>query len=410
MSNTHIPTYENLPSREEIVERITDNWVVERQTETVPVDEALERIPVADAFSTVTLPVVRASGGDGVAVDSVRFAHGMPDTSSWIAGRDFVRADTGDDFDDAFDAVIMIEDVDIDGDGRLTIHEGVEVAPRQNVRPAGSTIKTGDPLVKAGLPLRPKDLAALQMGAVQKVEVLKKPVVAFIPSGSELIAPGTPLSRGKNIDTNSVLVRETLRQFGAEPLCFPIVPDNDESLDRALSEGLRKADIVVISGGSSKGEEDCTATLLHRRGMVLCHGAQAVPGKPLCAAMVENKPVVNMPGPFLAAYHGLEWLLNALVSHYLEQPKRRRQTIVATLTKELRGAPMVSMFQFVDVSRKRDGSGFWATPLGIRDAPLWRGLLANGQYMTRLHEHLLQGSEIEVELLRGTEYIPVADD
>lgn len=410
MSNTHMPSYESLPSREEIIQRITDKWVVTRETEIIPVDEAVNRIPVVDVFSTVSLPVVRASGGDGIAVDSSRFTDGMPDTSPWILGQDFVRADTGDDFDDAFDAVIMIEDVDIDGDGKLTICDGVEVTPGKNVRQAGSTVKTGDPLIKAYLPLRPKDLAGLHMGGVQRVEVLKKPEVAYIPSGSELISPGTPLTRGKNIDANSVLVRETLLQFGADPLCFPIVCDDEQSLDQTLTDALQKADIVVISGGSSKGEEDCTATLLHRRGLVLCHGSQAAPGKPLCAAIVDGKPVVNMPGPFLAAYHGLEWCLNALVSHYLKQPKRQRQTVKATLTKDLRGSDMVSMFNFVEVNRKNDGSGFWATPLGIREVPLWRGIAANGQYMTKLNEYLPKGGEIEVELLRGVECIPVADE
>jgi molybdopterin molybdotransferase/putative molybdopterin biosynthesis protein len=405
-----MPSYESLPSREEIVQRTTDKWVVRRETEIIPVDEAVDRIPVTDVFSAVTLPVVRASGGDGVAVDSSRFADGLPDTSSWILGEDFVRADTGDDFDDAFDAVIMIEDVYIGGDGKLTIHDGVEVTPGKNVRQAGSTINAGDPLIKAYLPLRPKDLAGLHMGGVRTVEVLKRPVVAYIPSGSELISPGTLLTRGKNIDANSVLVRETLLQLGAEPQCFSIVRDDEPSLDQALTEALHKADIVVISGGSSKGEEDCTATLLHRRGLVLCHGSQAVPGKPLCAAIVDGKPVVNMPGPFLAAYHGLEWCLNALVSHYLRQPKRQRQTVKATLTRELRGSDRVSMFNFVEVNRKNDGSGFWATPLGIREVPLWRGIAANGQYMIKLNEYLPEGGEIEVELLRGVECIPFSDE
>ncbi|MFA5309330.1 MAG: molybdopterin-binding protein [Dehalococcoidales bacterium] len=410
MSNKHIPTYNNLPSREEIIKRITDNWKIKRETEIIPVDVAMNRIPSADVLAGVTLPMVRASGGDGVAVASSRFLHGIPDTSSWIPGRDFVRADTGDDFDDAFDAVIMIEDVDISKDGKLTIHEGIQVTPGKNVRPTGSTITAGDPIIKAYLPLRPKDLAGLQMGGVQKIEVLKKPTVAFIPSGDELIAPGTPVSRGKNIDTNSLLVRETLRQFGAEPWCFPIVRDDDESLEQALTGALKQSDIVVISGGSSKGDEDCTATLLHRRGQVLCHGSQAVPGKPLCAAMVEGKPVINLPGPFIAAYHGLEWCINYLVSYYLKQPKQQRQTVKATLTRELRGSDMVSMLVMVEVTRKKDGAGFWATPYSIREIPMWRCIASNAQYMTKLNEYVTRGGEIEVELLRGLAYIPISDE
>ena len=409
MSNEHVPTFENLPSREEVVRRITEKWPVKRETEVIPVTEAIGRIPAANVFSVVTLPVVRASGGDGVAVASARFVNGLPDTSSWVLGTDFARADTGDDFDDAFDVVIMIEDVALDAGNRLTIHDGVCVTAGMNVRPTGSTIKTGAPLVKASLPLRPKDLAGLQMGGVQEIEVIKRPIVAFIPTGSELILPGEPVTRGKNIDINSILARETLLQFGAAPLCFPIVRDEDAALDLALTAALEQADIVVINGGTSKGDEDCTATLLHRRGEVLCHGTQAVPGKPLCAAIVDSKPVINLPGPFLAAYHGLEWCINAVVSHYLNQPIQRRQTLTATLTKELNGSNVVSMYMPFEVTRKNDGTGYFASPCNFREIPMWRCIAANAQYMTKLGEYIPAGGDIEVELLRGLEYISVSE-
>ena len=247
------------------------------------------------------------------------------------------------------------------------------------------------------------------MGGVAEIEVLKKPVVAFIPTGSELIAPGCPVTRGKNIDTNSLLARQTLCQLGAEPLCFPIVRDEDEDLDRVLTEALETADIVVINGGTSKGDEDCTATLLHRRGDVLCHGAQAVPGKPLCAAIVAGKPVINLPGPFIAAYHGLEWCINSVVSHYLKQPKQRRQTLKATLTSPQTGSDHVSMFTFYEITRKKDGTGYWANPCSFWDKPMWRCIAANAQYMTKLDDYIPEGGEIEVELLRGIEYIPISD-
>ena len=104
MSNDCVPSFANLLSREEIIRRLLENWTVERLTEEIPVEDALGRIPAADVFSCLTLPLVRASAGDGVAVSSARFADGLPDTSQWTEGEDFVRADTGDDFSDAFDA------------------------------------------------------------------------------------------------------------------------------------------------------------------------------------------------------------------------------------------------------------------------------------------------------------------
>jgi molybdopterin molybdotransferase len=410
VTNQYVPTFETLLSREDIIRRIIENWPVKRQEEEVLVEDALGRIPVLDICSQLTLPVVRASSRDGVAVASSRFAQGMPDTSGWVQGVDFERADTGDDFSDTYDAVITIEDVELSGEGKLSIHEGVNVAPGCNVRLAGSTVREGEMLAKAGLPLRPRDLAGLQMGGITRVTVWKKPVVAFIPSGSELIAPGTPLSRGKNIDTNSLLMRETLKEMGATPLCLPIVRDDGQEMADALNRAMPQADIIVMGGGSSKGEEDYTATLLHQQGKVLCHGAQAVPGKPLCAAIIDGKPVINLPGPFMAAYHGLEWCINGLVSHYLNRPARKRQTIEAALTKPLLGSDMVSMLVNMEVVQRRDGKGYLATPCSIRETPMSRSIMANGQYMTKLNQDIPAGGLIEVELLRGLEFIPVEED
>lgn len=409
MNNRYIPSFTNLLPRGEIISRVIDNWPIQRKTEVIPVEEGMERIPVADMFAEVTLPVVRSSAGDGIAVISSWFAQGIPDTSNWILGRDYVRADTGDDFADDFDAIIMIEDVDLSADGKLTIHDGVTVAPGMHIRPAGSTVKAGDLLVKANLPLRPKDLAGLQMGGIPRITVWKKPIVAFIPTGSELIAPGTQISRGKNIDTNSLLASKTLEQLGAEPWCLPIVEDAYQPLKQVLGEVLKQADLIIINGGSSKGDEDCTATLLHENGKVLCHGSQAVPGKPMCIAMIDGKPVINLPGPFMAAYHGLEWCISAIVAHYLMQPPRRRQIVKANLTKELQGSDEVSILVVIEVERKKDGSGYWATPLSFKDIPTGRTIASNAQYMTKINERIPEGGEIEVELLRGLEYIPQAD-
>ena len=406
MKNQYAPTFARLQSREEVIAGVLRRWKPARLTELVPVDQALGRVPAKDVRARVTLPVVRASAGDGVAVRAADFADGMPDTSEWISGRDFVRADTGDDFDDAFDAVIMIEDVKLAPDGGISIREGVRVAPGTGVRPAGSVVKAGERLAQAGLPLRPRDLAGLEMGGVDEVEVWKRPVVAFIPTGSELIPPGTPLTRGKSYDTNSLLVRETLKELGAEPLIFPIVPDVYDAVAQALDRALEQADLVILGGGSSKGDEDLSATLLHERGEVLCHGAQAVPGKPLCTAMIGGKPVLNLPGPMMAAYHGLEWCVSALVAHYLGRQPRRRTTVTATLTAPVEGSDQVSMLLVVEVTRKADGSGYWAAPYNFKTLPLGRVTGANGQYMTRLGERLRSGDSIQVELLRGLEDIP----
>lgn len=102
-----------LPTRKQVIETLFEKWIPEDRTEMIPVDEALNRVLARDYTASCTIPVVRASSMDGVAVMSGRFQSGMPDTSGWKNGEDFCRADTGDDFDDRYDAVIPIEAVNL---------------------------------------------------------------------------------------------------------------------------------------------------------------------------------------------------------------------------------------------------------------------------------------------------------
>jgi molybdopterin molybdotransferase len=262
---------QQLPTRKKIIQTLFEKWNPEQQTETISIDAALNRILARDYEAVYSIPVVRASAMDGVAVVAERFAQGIPDTSAWKLGEDFCRADTGDDFDDRFDAVIPIEDVSISSDGQLTISPEVHVRPNMNIRPCGSTIRQGEPVGSRNRVLRSFDLACLAMGGITEVDVYKKPKVAFLPTGSELVALGENVQRGKNIDSNSVLVKNMLLEMGAEPILYPITKDCKAELNAALDRAISDADVVIISGGSSKGEEDFNARILEERGVALFH-------------------------------------------------------------------------------------------------------------------------------------------
>ena len=395
---------EQLPSKEQVLQQIFSLWRPVRKTESIPVSEAAGRIPAERVFSRISLPVVRASMMDGIAVNATRFHNGLPDTREWRPGVDYAQADTGDDFDDAFDAVIRIEDVRFTDQG-LTLPEDLTVVKGQNIRPAGSQISKGDLLVEKHMPLLPKDLAMLLMGDVREIPVLRRPVVSFIFTGSELVSPGTPVARGQYIETNGLFVKESLTPLGAETQCGPIVPDKYEQIAEALDSVFHEADIIVLTGGSSKGQEDLSAKLLKERGQVICHGAAAAPGRPICIALIDGKLVINLPGPLVAAYYGMEWCLNGVVSHFLHQPMRQRQKVKAILTDDIQGPETISFLYKIDLSRDANG-GLLACPLNIRKVSTSSFILANAQYMTRLGgEFLPKGSEIEVELLRGLEYI-----
>lgn len=223
------------------------------QTELAALEEAVGRVAAEDLYSVNTLPVYRSSACDGIAVNSSMFAEGVPDTSAWRCGSEYERADTGDDFDDRFDAVIPIEEVETAPDTSVVISPDVPVKPGWNVRPRGDSLREGELLIRAGMVIRPVDLASLAVGGISMVPVRKKPVVAFIPTGSELVPAGIAPKRGQNVDTNSVLVKTSLKALGADPLVFPIIDDDPEALKRALHEALRSADLIVLNGGTAKG-------------------------------------------------------------------------------------------------------------------------------------------------------------
>lgn len=392
-------------TRNEALELIFSHWRPEPKTEEIPLGEAYGRVLARDYYSLHNIPVVRASAMDGVAVMSERFKDGVPDASDWKLGEDYVRADTGDDFDDKFDAVIRIEDVELLPGGGLKIKNDIAVTPGAAVRGSGSSLKTGAKLTNKGLPLRGTDLAALAMGGIETVEVYKGPRVAFIPTGSELIPAGAPLKRGCNYDTNSIIAENMLREMGAEPVRFPIVKDDKALLKESLDKALSDCDVVIINGGSSKGDEDFNTRLLEQQGKLLFHWVAAGPGRPISIAICAGKPVINLAGPSVGMFFGMDWCVRAVVSSFLGLPSAKRETVRATLAADLRCAPRFDFLNFVEVYRS--GGKYYVQPRERGKADMASTLISNALFVSPAGESSYPaGTEIEVELLRNAAYIP----
>ena len=276
--------YEQSVTRADALREMRERWEPAPRSRVVGLSDACGRVTSEEVRALHSLPVKRSSKRDGIAVRSADFAAGAPDTSSWTRDVDFAQADTGDDFPDAFDAVIAVEHIAYDEHGGLRI---VEVPPDlqsgSGVNPCGSIVRAGDVLVAAHTRLTPELVASLAVGGHAQVRVLERPRVAFSPTGSELVPFGAYPQRGQNIEANSLLVSGMVRAWGAEVTCYPVVRDDEEALEAALDRALEAADIVLINGGSSRGEEDFNARLLERRGSYFRHGVRAVPGRPVGA-------------------------------------------------------------------------------------------------------------------------------
>jgi molybdopterin molybdotransferase/putative molybdopterin biosynthesis protein len=265
-------------------------------------------------FSGVDIPVRRGAECDGIAVRSSDFAGGTPDVSSWVLGVDYAMADMGSDFDDKFDAVIPIEDADLSGGGGAL--SGVRVTAGSLIEPKGGTIYNGELLARRGFRLSSVDIANLATAGVLRLDILKKPKVAFIPTGKNLVPAGEMPARGQAVDCNSAMTRAALDGFGADVVLFPIVRDVAGELEGVLDDAMNSCDIVLIGGGSSKGTEDFCPKLIERGSQFYNHYVKARPGRPTVTAVRGGKPVINIPGPAFSAFFPLQWCVRGLIEHW----------------------------------------------------------------------------------------------
>ncbi|MCD8004629.1 MAG: molybdopterin molybdotransferase MoeA, partial [Oscillospiraceae bacterium] len=349
------PELLNAPTKQEALQKLFDVWAPRQQTETIPLAQALNRVLAEDLRARYNIPVVRASSMDGVAIAYESIKDGLPDTARWQLGREFVRADTGDDFPDQYDTVIQIEQVTMLPEGGLRFQEGIEIRPGQNVRPCGSTLREGKLLVKKGTRLGVLDLAALGSGGYSQIPVARRPRVAFLPTGSELVPIGSELKRGQNFETNSLVAANMLEEMGAEPQICPLIPDDYNILKEQITRLCGENDLVIVNAGTSKGSEDYCPHVLEEIGQVLFHGVRAVPGRPMCVALYQGTPVVNLSGPSLAAFYGLEWAVKPIVARALGVPPVRRETVEARLDKPLNAPGFMSAC--MKLALTEDGEG-----------------------------------------------------
>jgi putative molybdopterin biosynthesis protein len=184
--------------------------------------------------------------------------------------------DTGDPLPERTDAVIMVEDLEPQSDGRVAIRQ--PVAPWTHVRPIGEDIVATEAIVPKGRRLCPADLAAIAAGGVVEVAVVRLPRVAIVTTGDELVDPAvTQPERGAIVDSNGVLLSAAVRRYGGVPVRCPRIPDDLAQLEAAVGAAIAGCDVVIVNAGSSAGRHDFTARVFERFGELLVHGVAIVP-------------------------------------------------------------------------------------------------------------------------------------
>jgi putative molybdopterin biosynthesis protein len=195
------------------------------------------------------------------------------------------------------DAVAMIEHTDlVDDGGAPAIDLRRAVAPGQFISYAGSDIARGEVVLRRKTRLSSREIGMLAACGLGEIEVVRKPKVAVLSTGDELAALGSALGSAQVYDSNGAIIAAAVAEAGGEPVSFGAFPDDEAALERAVRAALAACDMVVLSGGTSKGAGDLSHRIVSKLGKVLVHGVALKPGKPLCLAVADGKPLAVLPG------------------------------------------------------------------------------------------------------------------
>ncbi len=340
--------------------------------ERVALDAALGRILAESLVADADYPRANRSSMDGFAVASAgtpgrfRIAGEVRMGELWagsaLGSDEAVRIPTGGVLPPGTDAVVPIEDAVVAGE-RVALPE---VPAGDCVSPRGSDMLLGSPALAAGTRLGAQHLGVLATIGAITVPVYRRPRIAVLSSGDELIDPAKVPGAAQVRDSNRYAIAGSLRAMGAEPVHGPIVADVPGALEAALAEALASCDGAMLSGGSSVGAHDYTPDAVAALGApgVVVHGLKIKPGKPTVFGALGTKPVIGLPGNPLSTLIILEAIVAPLIAR-LTGATAVSTSLYARLATEIRGREGWTIFAPVTLE---EGEGLMAHPLALHSS------------------------------------------
>jgi putative molybdopterin biosynthesis protein len=394
------------------------------EPETVPLAAALARVLAADVVAAVDAPPFDRSNVDGFAaraadtlgasdgnpkmlrLNAEVIACGAPPAIAVGPGTATTIA-TGGMMPRGADAVVMIEHTDM-AEGRVS---GIEIrraaAPGQFVSYAGSDIARGETLLRRGAHIGSREIGMLAACGLSEVAVVRRPKVAVLSTGDELIAPGLPLKPAGVYDSNGAIIAAAVAEAGGEPLSFGAFPDDAAALEKAVREALAQSDMVVLSGGTSKGAGDLSHAIVSRLGApgIVVHGVALKPGKPLCLAVVGKTPIVVLPGFPTSAIFTFHAFVAPVIRSRAGLLPEAAQTVAAKVP--LRVASELGRREFLLVSLVEAGASTVAFPTGKSSGAVTSFSQADGFIeIDALAASLDAGSVVQVTLIGSAARAP----
>ena len=318
--------------------------------ETIPLDEnALGRVLAEPVIARISSPHYHAAAMDGFAVRADQTAGAQPSSPLVLRMVDEARyVDTGDPIPEGFDAVIPIENVEsLDESGGITrnlrapraVRIRNAVTPWSHIRLMGEDIIASQLVLAAGQVLRPVDLGGIAAAGYQEVKVARRPRVAILPTGTELIPIGGEVKPGSILEYNSLVLAAQVQNWGGLATRLPIVPDDFEVICGRVMEATQEHDLILVGAGSSAGAEDFSAKVVQKLGTLLVHGVAVRPGHPVILGMLEagirKLPVIGVPGyPVSSAMTG-EIFVEPLLARWLGRRANELPVEMAKLARKI---------------------------------------------------------------------------
>jgi len=377
-------------------------------SEQIPIHAALGRVTAEDTRAKYHLPPFDRSAVDGYALkakDTFGVSAFNPKifklTKNKIRENEARTIWTGNPVPEGADAVVMLEYTKKFED---KIELGKAVTPSRNVSKRGEDVTKGDVAIKAGTRLNPHHLGLLAALGETHVNVVRKPKVAILATGSELVELGHKLEHGQIVETNRLIFSSMCMELGAEPLNLGLAKDDLKEISAKIQEGLEQADVIITTGGTSVGYPDLVPLAVNQIGKpgIIVHGVAIRPGMPTALAILKGKPVFVLSGNPVAATVGFEVFTRPTLLKLLGV-NEARPVIEAKLTRRVAAALGRRVFLRVRVF-ERNGS-FFAEPVRVTGSGVITTMTkANGYVIIpENREGLEEGESVKAHLFSSVE-------
>ena len=382
---------------------------------TIPITEALNRVLSSDLIVKEDLPRFDKSAVDGYAIlsnDTIGASQFKSKslnltTVKKISSKQAIPVWTGNPIPDGADTVVMIENTK-KTNSNLEIY--IQLPKWANVSKKGEDVKAGEIGLKAGTRLKPHHLALIAALGYTSIKVTRKPKIAILATGNELVASGRSLSAGQIFESNRITISGLCKELDCEPIDLGIAKDNVKDLSEKIKLGLKNCDALITTGGTSVGQFDLLPDVINKIGNpgVIAHGMALRPAMPTGLAVVEGKPILILSGNPVAAMIGFEAFMRPLISKMLGSNSDKRYTITGIMNRKV--ATRLGRQTYLRVRVIQKNMEFIVEPISARGSGIISSMTkANGFVVVPSNREGIRKDELVTVKLFGKVEKPIKD-